>query len=115
VVERQPERAELVLVPACAEAEHEATAGDLRDRGGHLGDHRRRVKGHARHQRPELHTLGGGGKRSQHRPGLPRAALGSTVAIEQVVTEPDRVEPGRLGGVRHGEVLGPGDLALDLW
>ena len=38
----------------------------------------------------------------------------SVVAIEQVVAEPDRVEPDLLRGQRHRAVLGPAHVALDL-
>ena len=40
--------------------------------------------------------------------------LTAVVPVEQVVAEPDRVEARRLGGERHGGVLGPAHVALDL-
>src|SRR6185503_15805032 len=46
---------------------------------------------------------------------LPRAtgrAIGP--AVEQVLTDPDRVEPEVLDRLDHVEQLGPADLALDL-
>ncbi len=108
--------AELALVPACPETEHEAAAADLRDRRRHLGDQRRRVEGGARDQRAEADPLGGRGEGGQHRPRLPRAALRAAVpgCVEQVIAHPDGVEPDLLRGPRHREVLRPAHLALDL-
>src|SRR5215211_4940211 len=115
VVVRNPERAELGLVPARAEAEHEAPAADLVDRRGHLRDQPRRVTAGARDQRTEPHALGRRRERREQRPRLPRRALGPPVAaVEQVVADPDRVEAALLGGARHREVLRPAHLALDL-
>jgi len=110
LVVRHAEGVELAPVPARAEAEHEAALADLVDRRGHLRDQARRVKAGARDQRPDRHPLRDGGEPGHQRPHLERAA----VLVEQVVAEPDRVEPDLFGGQRHGAVLGPGDLAFDL-
>src|SRR5215210_2246275 len=108
MIERDPERAELLLVPAGAEPEHEAVAGHLRDQP-------RRVEGGAGNQRPELDPLRGRGERAEQRPRLPRPALGRPVAaIEEMVADPDRVEARLLGSRRHGDELGPRHEALDL-
>src|SRR3954451_4560661 len=64
----------------------------------------------AGHQRADRHLRRDGGQRRHLRPHLPRAL----VLIEQVVAEPDRVEPALLGGDRHRPVLGPANLAFDL-
>src|SRR5581483_9753046 len=89
-VERQAEGAELVLVPAGPDAEHEPAAADLVDRRGLLRKNRGRVEGEAGDERAERHPLGRRGERGQQRPDLPRPALG--IAVEQVVSDPDRVE-----------------------
>ena len=115
MVVRDPEGAELLLVPAGAEAEHEAPAADLVDRRGHLRDQARRVEAGAGDERTEPHPLGRGGEGGQQRPRLPGPALGPAVAaVEQVVAEPDRVEAAGFGRAGHGEVLGPAHLALHL-
>ena len=100
-VERDPERAELGLVPAGADAEDEATAGDLVDRRGHARDQPGRMERRRRDQRPQPHALGRRGERGERRPHVPRPALRAAVAaVEHVVAEPDRVEPRRVGGAR---------------
>ena len=115
VVVRDPERPVLLLVPAGAEAEHEAAAADLVDRRRHLRDQARRVEARAGDERAEPHPLGRGGQRREQRPRLPRTALGPAVAaVEQVVADPDRVEAALLGRARHREVLGPAHVALGL-
>ena len=95
-----------------AEPEHEAPAADLVDRRRHLRQHARRVEARAGHERPEPHALGHRRERAQQRERLPRRAL--RLVIEQVVAEPDRLEPDLLGRPRHREVLGPAHVALDL-
>ena len=116
MVERQPEGPELRLVPARADAEHEAPAADLVDRGGHARDQARRVEPEARHERPDHDALGHAGQRGHDRPRVPRPALrAALVAVEQVIAEPDRVEPDLLGGARHGDSYsGQRTTALDL-
>ena len=113
----QAERAELALVPAGAEAEHEAAAADVIDGGRHLRQQAGAVEGRAGHQRAERDPFGRRGKRRQHRPDLPGPALGAAVlgGVEQVIAEPDRVESDLLGGRRHGQILGPADDPLGLW
>src|SRR5581483_8484429 len=115
VVERHPERPELRLVPPGPHAEDETTAAHLVDGRGHLRDQSRRMETEARDERSELDPLGRGGERREQRPRLPRPTLGATVApVQQVVAEPDGVEPRALGGARHRQVLGPADVALHL-
>ena len=75
VVVRDPERAELLLVPAGAEPEHEAAAADLVDRRGHPRDQTGRVEPGARDERPEPHALRRGRERGELGPGVPGAAL----------------------------------------
>ena len=115
VVEREAEGAKLGLVPAGAEPEHEATAADLVDRGGLLGQQRRVVEVRARHERPELDPGGDGGDGAHQRPCLPRPArIAVGPAIEEVLAEPDRVEAEVLDGPHQVEQLRPANLALDL-
>ena len=103
-VERDAERAELRLVPAGADAEDEATAGDLVDRRGHARDESGRMERRRRDQRPQPHALGRRGERGERRPHVPRAALRPAVAaVEHVVAEPQRVEARRFGGARDRE------------
>ena len=55
------------------------------------------------------------GERGHAPSSIPRPALRPpVVAVEQVIADPDRVEPDLLGGARHREVLGPAHDALDL-
>ena len=115
VVVRQAEGAVLGLVPAGAEAEDEAAAADLGDRRRHLREQAGRVEARAGDERAERDPLGHGGECGEQGPGLPRAALGTTVtAVEEMIAEPDRVEADRLGGPGHRDVLGPPCLALHL-
>ena len=74
MVERVAIGAELGLVPARPEAQHEAPAAQLVDRGGLLGEQRRVVEVRAGDERPELDPRRRGRDRRQQRPGLPRAA-----------------------------------------
>ena len=109
------EGAELGLVPARPEAQHEAAAAELVDRRGLLGEQRRVVEVRAGDERPELDPRRRGRDRRQQRPGLPRAA-GRPVrpAVEEVLADPHRVEAQVLDRAGHVEQLGPADLALDL-
>ena len=107
--------AELGLVPAGAEAEDEAAAAQLVDRGGLLGEQGRVVEVRAGDERPELDPRRRGGDRGQQRPRLPRPAGGPVLpAIEEVLADPHGVEPEVLDRAGHVEELGPADLALDL-
>ena len=73
------------------------------------------MKGGARHERPQGDALGGAGQGGPHGPHLPRPALVPVLAaVQQVVAQPDRVEPDLLGGACEVDVLGPADLAFDL-
>ena len=114
-LDRQAEDRVLDLHRARAEPEHEPPARDLVDRGRHLRDQAGRMEARARDERTEPNTLRDGGQCRQQRPGLPGAALLAAVtAVQEVVAEPDRVEPGLLCRLRHRQVLGPAHVALDL-
>ena len=115
VVVRVAVGAELGLVPARAEAEDEPAATQLVDRGGLLGEQRRVVEVGAGDERPELDPRRRGGDRGQQRPRLPRAASRPILpAIEEVLADPDGIEPEVLDRAGHVEELGPADFALDL-
>ena len=58
VVEREVEVAELRLVPAAAEAEHQPTAADLVELGGHLRGERRVAERDREHERTDLDPAG---------------------------------------------------------
>ena len=114
-VEGQPERAELLLVPARAERHPKPPAAHLVDRRSSAREQRRRAERGASDERPELDAARDGGDRREHRPAVPRPALAATVAaVEQMVADPDRVEAGLLGGQRQRAKLGPAHLTLDL-
>jgi hypothetical protein len=114
MIERDPERPELRLVPPRADPEDQPAAADLVHGGGHLGDHARGVECQAGHEGPEVDPLGDRCEPGEKGPGLPRPALGTPVtSVQQVVAQPHRVEPRRLGGSSHGHVLGPPDVPLD--
>jgi hypothetical protein len=112
VVERQPERAELHLVPAAAEAEDEPTAGELVRRGRHAREQARWVERGAGDERAELDALGDPREPGERRPGIPRAA--DRVAVEQMVADPHRVEADLFRRARHRRQLVPARLVLDL-
>ncbi len=55
-------------------------------------------------------------KPGEEGPSLERSPLRAAVAaVEEMITDPDRVEAGSLGRSRDGEVLGPADYTLHLW
>ena len=115
VVVRVAERPELGLVPAGPEAEHQPASADLVDGHRLLGEQRRVVEARAGDERAELHPARDRGDRREGRPRLPRPArLAIRPAIEQVLAEPDRVEPEVLDRPDHVEQLRPAHLPLDL-
>ena len=73
------------------------------------------MKRGARDERPEADALGDGRERRQHRQSLPRSSLLTTVAaVEEMISEPDRVEANVLCRPGHRHVLRPANVALDL-
>ena len=115
MVERQAERAELLLVPAGAERGDEAAAAQLVDGRSLSREDSRRVERRARDERPELDALGDPGEPGERRPAVPRPALAAPVAaVEQVVADPERVEAALFRRARHRRELVATHDALDL-
>ena len=107
VIEREVERLELRFVPATAEPEHQPSAADLVELGGHLGGERRIAERDREHQWTDLHPAGECRHRRQDGPGLVDAFGRATLAEEHVVRQVDRVEAALLGGERHVAQRGP--------
>ena len=96
-------------------ATRKPAAADFVDGGSRAGEQGRLAERRAGDERAELDPRRHGGERREHRPAVPRPALGATVApVEQVVADPQRVEARLLGGARDRRQLGPANLALDL-
>src|SRR4029077_6481496 len=74
VGEREAERLVLALVPAGAEPELDATAGDVVCSRDHLRELTGPAKGDRRDERPEPEALAHGGKRGDRPPGIQRDA-----------------------------------------
>jgi len=114
VVERQAERAELLLVPPGAEGSNKPTAAQFVDGSRLPGEDSRRVECGARDERADLDVLRDSREPRERRPAIPRPPLRAAVAaVEQVVAHPDRVEAALLDCSRHRCKLGPAHLALD--
>ena len=116
MVEREAERAVLGLVPAGSETEDQPSSADLVDGRRLLRQHRRGMEARRCDERTELDPRRGRRQGSQHRPALPGPARlrFAWQPIQEVIADPDRVEPERLGAPGKRDVLGPADLALDL-
>jgi len=98
------------LVPAGPQSEDQASAADLIDRSGQLGEHRRIVKAGAGDQWPNRNPAGRGGDAGQRRPRLPRASgTVDLVTIEKVVAHPHRIETDLLAQPGHGDDFRPAD------
>ena len=115
MVEREAERPELLLVPPRPEGHPQPAAAELVDRSGRTREQPRLAERGARDQWAELDPLRHHGKAGEHGPAVPRSALRTVAAaIEQMVSDPDRVEAGLLRRAGELRVLGPAHLALDL-
>ncbi len=114
VVEREPKRTELDLVPPGAEGGDEPAAAQLADRCRLPRKDPGRMERRAGDEWAERDALGDRGQRRQRRPAIPRASLPPTAAVEQVISHPERVEATPLRGARHRCKLRPAHLALDL-
>src|SRR6476659_2681494 len=109
MVERQPERTELFLVPPGPERGDEPACAQLVDGGSLPREDAGRVKGRARDERSQLDALGDLREPRERRPAVPRPALGAAVtAIEQMVADPERIEAALFRRARHGgELVAP--------
>ena len=98
MVERVAERVVFGLVPAAAQAEDQPASGNLIGGRGHLGQEARIPEGRREHERPELDPLGDRRNGGQERPGLVDPDLVAVIlAEEEVVADPQAVDPARLG------------------
>src|SRR4029079_11651879 len=89
MIERDPERPELGLVPAGAEAEDRRPRVYLVDRVGALGEDGRVVERRAGDERPQLDPAGRGGDAGEHGPRLPGAPRGALApALEGALAAP---------------------------
>src|SRR4051812_43219496 len=109
MIERQPERAELLLVPARSERGDEPASTQLVDGGRLPREDAGRVERSAGYERPQLDALGDLCEPGEGRPAVPGTALDAAVAaIEEVVADPDRVEAALFRRARHrGELVAP--------
>ena len=93
VIEEQPERLILRLVPSRADTQDQAPVAHLVGGRGHLRQDRRVAEGIAYHKRADLHALCRFGQRRQDGPAFPDSpGRRARIAIEEVVSEPDAVE-----------------------
>jgi len=73
------------------------------------------VEAGARYQRAESDATGRGGDGGEQRPRFPRPPRAiDLIAVEQVITKPDRIEAHLLAEARHRHDVRPANLALDL-
>jgi hypothetical protein len=102
VVEGKSEGAVLGFVPARAEPEDQPAAGDLLDRVGELREVRGIPEGHARDERPDLYPRGHRRDGGDDGPPFPDALVPlARMPEQQVVLDPDRIEPDLLRASRH--------------
>src|SRR5262249_16444469 len=95
MVKWDAEGAELGFVPTGADAENEAALADFVYGGGHLRQYRGVPKLVAEHERAQLDAVGRVREGRKHRPAFPNSACRlSGVAVEEMIVEPNRIEPG---------------------
>src|SRR5215510_16618181 len=98
MVEGQPKRLILRLVPSRADAQDQAPMAHLIDGRRHFRQDGWMAEGVACNQRAEFHVLGRFCQRCQHRPAFPNSTGRLTrIAIQEVVREPETVEAICLG------------------
>ena len=112
--ERKPVDLVLELVPAGAQPQLNAAAGDVVDGGGRVRHQRGMPERHRRHHRAQPDPRGARGQRRQRRPGVVRAAPVQAVAGQVVIRAKQRRQPARLAGVGQGHPVRPGDVLLAL-
>lgn len=114
-IEWNIESVEFRFVPSGAESEDETSMTDVRDRCRHFGDDRRRVKADAGDEGPKGDAIGDGSKCREKSPCLLRSSFRAAVSsIQQMVTDPDRIELRAVSEPGHGEILRPVDDSFDL-
>src|SRR2546426_6453130 len=97
MIEGQPERVILRLVPSRAYTQDQAPVAHLVNGRRHFRQDCWIAEGIARHQRTDHYPLCGFGQRRQHCPAFPDSSSRLTrIAIEEVVREPDTIEAIRL-------------------
>ena len=98
-VERDAHALVLVLVPAGADAEIEATVGDHVHRGRHVGMDRGVAVGVARDHQPEAQARRLGRQGRQQRPALEAGAIQVALDRREMIEEPGVLEGGRPVGL----------------
>ena len=101
-------------VPAGAEPEDQPSLRDRVDGGRLFRKHRRCVETGAGDERPDLDPFSRGGDRSEGCPCFPWASGTVGQVVDEMIANPDRVEPGLLRGTCHCEVFGERDFPLHL-
>ena len=102
MIEGQPERLILQLVPSRADTQDQTSVAYLINRRRHFRQDRRIAEGIASHQRTDLHALCRFGQCRQHGPAFPDSPGRLTrIAVEEMVGEPDAIEAIRLRLLRN--------------
>ena len=102
----------LRLVPAGADAEDGAPAADVIDRHHLLGEDGRIAVSVAVHQHPDSGPRGQRGQGRQQRRGLQRRPVGIAVERQEVIEQPERIEPRSFGQLPVLHQPRPGVLML---
>src|SRR4051794_6312622 len=112
--ELQPQHAVLVLRPAGADAELQASAGQVVDRGSHLRQHGWMAIGVADHRAPDPRARRQLRHRRQHRPGLEDRAVVPWAQRGEVVHHPAAVEARFVGETPEAAHLLDGRVLTEL-
>src|SRR2546428_6475223 len=103
MIERQPERVILRLVPSRADTQDQAATADFVEGRRHLCKNRWMPEGVARHQGADLQSTGCLGQSRQRGPALPDSTGRLTrITIEEMVRKPDTIKTISLGPLRDG-------------
>ena len=106
--EVEPERVVLGLEPAATEAEDEASARQVVDRGRELRGQPRTAERVGADEQAQADALGHRGERRDRRPALELRVGRIALVGQQVIVDPQRVPAGALGGETRVAQLGPG-------